>query len=295
MARCRRCLVFAVLLALLLGLLVLPISKGRIDDGLAADARTTLSRAGVGGVEAASDWGRVTLRGPAESSAPALAAAEDMKHRSAAQDVRYVAIDTNDALPPEAGADRDVDIDIVVAAAGTTPRVRLAGTVPSEADRRVLGDAAGAAYGAGQVDDQLTVTGAADAATPVVSRLAGLMSALEPDVSTATIGLDQSGLRVSGTSTTTEAAGRANAAVEATARDDPPFDVKGTVEGPDAPSTPDPAVVQRDIDAAVRAQGIVFATSSNQLTPAAVRTVDRVAAILTAAPTTRVAITGFTD
>ncbi|MGL4177845.1 MAG: OmpA family protein [Dermatophilaceae bacterium] len=284
-----------MLLALLLGLLVLPISKGRIDDGLAADARTTLSRAGVGGVEAASDWGRVTLRGPAESSAPALAAAEDMEHRSAAQDVRYVTVDTNDAPPPEVGADRDVDVDIAVAAAGSSPRVRLTGTVPSEVDRRSLVDAAGAAYGEGQVDDQLTVTGAADVETPVVSRLAGLMTALEPDVSTATLGLDQSGLGVTGTSATAEAAERANAAVEAAARNDPPFDVKGTVEGPAAPAPPDSASVQRDIDAVVRAQGIVFATSSTQLTPAAVRTVDRVAAILRSAPTTRIVITGFTD
>ncbi|MGL5818564.1 MAG: OmpA family protein [Phycicoccus sp.] len=282
---------FAVLLALLLGLLVLPISKGRIDDGLAADARTTLSRAGVGGVEAASDWGRVTLRGPAEASSAALAAAEAMKHRSAARDVRYVATDEGAAAPPEAST----DVDVAVAAAGTSPRVRLTGTVPSEVDRTSLVDAASEAYGVDQVDDQLTVSGGTDAETPVVSRLAGLMSALEPDVSTATLSLDQSGLGVTGTGATPEAAERANAAVAAAARNDPPLDVRGTVDGPAAPPPPDAASVQRDIDAALRAQGIVFATSSNQLTPAAVRTVDRVAAILKAAPSTRVAITGFTD
>ncbi|MGL5908814.1 MAG: OmpA family protein, partial [Phycicoccus sp.] len=230
------------------------------------------------------------LRGPAESSAPALAAAEEMEHRSAARDVRYVSSGEGTASPAEVS----VDVDIAVAAVGTSPRVRLTGTVPSEVDRTSLVDAAGAAYGADQVDDQLTVSGAA-AETPVVSRLAGLVSALEPDVSTATLSLDQSGLGVTGSGASAEAAERANSAIVAAARNDPPLEVTGTVEGPAAPPPPDAATVQRDIDTTVRAQGIVFATSSNQLTPAGIRTVDRVAAILKAAPATRVAITGFTD
>ncbi|MGL5867395.1 MAG: OmpA family protein [Dermatophilaceae bacterium] len=294
MARCWRCAIFAVIFALLLGLLFLFFSKSRIDGGLAADAETTLSRAGIGGVNAASDWGRVTLRGPAASSDAALAAADDMDHRSAVRDVRYVATDSRAGSAPESVVD-DVDVDIAVAAAGVTPRVRLTGTVPTAADRTSLVQAAGAAYGTDQVDDQLTVRRATGSGTPVVSRLAGLVSTLEPDVSTAAFSLDQSGLSVTGSGTTPEAAGRANSAVAAAARNDPPLEVSGTVTAPAAPTPPDAASVQRDIDAAVRAQSIVFATSSNQLTPAAVRTVDRVAAILKTAPTTRVAIAGFTD
>ncbi|MGL4745102.1 MAG: OmpA family protein [Dermatophilaceae bacterium] len=289
MARCWRCLLFAILVALLLGLLVLPISKGRIDDGLAADARTTLSDAGIDDVEASSDWARVTLRGPAALSSPALAAAEAMEHRSAVSDVRYVALD--DDAP---SSDADVDVDIAVAASDATPRVRLTGTVPSEADRTRLAAAATEAYGADQVDDQLTVKGATDIETPVVSRLAALIPALEPDVATAALSLDQSGLTVTGAGASTEAAQRANSAIAAAAGNDPPLEVSGTIAAA-APPPPDSASIQREIDAAVRAQGIVFATSSTQLAPEAVRTVDRVAALLRTAPTTRVAITGFTD
>jgi outer membrane protein OmpA-like peptidoglycan-associated protein len=291
MAKCWRCFLVAFVLALLLGLLVLPISKSRIDDDLAAQARESLTRNGIDDVDATSDWATITLRGPAAASAGALAAAERMPNRSAVDDVRYIAADGVGS--PEPATEPDVTATIVEP--GTPSRVRLTGSVPSQADRDALVDAARAAYGANAVDDQLTVTGGSTSASAVVPRLAEVISTLAPEVTTATARLDAGGLTVSGTARAADAAERANAAVAKVAQADPALQVRGTI-GPPAPAAgPDAGTLQADLTAAVQARGIVFATNSSRLTPGANRTLDRVATLLAAAPTTAVLVSGYTD
>ncbi|WP_143447767.1 hypothetical protein, partial [Kineosporia sp. R_H_3] len=79
----------AMPLALALGLAVLPIAKGSVDDSLAGQARAALDRAGVVGVDVSSDWAGLRLSGPPASRAAALAAVDAMPDRGAVARVDY--------------------------------------------------------------------------------------------------------------------------------------------------------------------------------------------------------------
>ncbi|MGL5858096.1 MAG: OmpA family protein [Angustibacter sp.] len=286
----RRCWVLALALALLLGLLFLPLSKGRIDDALASKAETALVRQGVQDVRVSSDWASLTLRGAEGSRKAALAAVDQMADRGAVNQIRYVAQSgvTASAQP---------NVDVTIAEDGTTPRVRLTGTVPTDADRTALADAAAAAYGGSdQVANELTVTGTGQGATTAVTALATTITELEPSVASASVLLDAQKLTVTGTATDAEAAEAANAAVErAGAAGSPPLTVSGEISVEEPPATGDTTQLEQQLQEAVGMRGITFDTGSARLTPQSRQTLDRVAAVLSEIPSGRVLITGHTD
>lgn len=282
----RRCWVLALLLALLFGLLFLPFAKGSVDRSLVGEARAALTDAKVSGVTASSDWARITLTGPAGTRDAALAAAEGIRHRSAVDDVTYVAA---------AGASPDVapvTVRATVEAAGDGGRIALVGEVATAAQRTALAEAATQAVGAAGVDNRLTVSGRKTAAgvDRAVAGFVGLLGPFSAGVSTGSASLADTDLTISGTAKGQPAADAIAGALDGARTAG--VTVTGAVT---VPAGPEPASVRDALAAVPGIRTIRFGTASARIEPRSRVILGRVATVLTGAPGAQVVISGHTD
>jgi OmpA-OmpF porin, OOP family len=292
--RFQRCWVLAFALALILGLAFLPLAKRPVDRALAAEARTALSADDVTGVTATSDWARITLTGPAAAESAALAAAAGIQHRSAVDDVRYVVAGGPGDVPvPDPLNQVRVEAEVDAAA---DPKVVLTGQVADDAQRSALVQAAVEGVGTDGVDDRLTVTGepAKDGVEAAVTALAGLLTPLSAGVSTGSASLTDTRLTVSGVGKDAAQVDAVEAALAAARAAGATVD--GSVTAPDGADPGDGAgAVGQRLAAVPGIRSIRFATGSSRIATPSRQTLDRVAAVLDAAPEARIVVAGYTD
>ena len=324
MRQCKRCCLWAAPLALLLGLLLLPFAKGRVDHALRSRARAALATRNITGVNVSSNWAKITLRGPGSLKAPALAAAVGMKHHKDAQSFVYVddgstqettaptttaaaaaattvapattALPATTAAPTTtsapattttiAAASLDVSADV------GAKKVTLTGFVAGDAERKTIVDAATAAFGAANVVDQLIVK-AGTPATGVdaaVAQLAKVIDAFGAKVDTGKARLIDTALTVSGTGFTKPAADEANTALAAVGSQG--IKVTGTVA---APAAPDAATLQARLANLLGRSGINFASGSADITAASIPILDTASESILQVPGVKIEIGGHTD
>ncbi|MGL4172479.1 MAG: OmpA family protein [Actinomycetota bacterium] len=282
--RCK-CWAIALLIALVLGLAVLPLSKGRIDEALATQARQALERDGVQNVQVESDWATIIAKGPGAERNAALASIERIADRNAVDSVKYESTtDTSD--PAQAN---EPDVQVAIGTPETKPRVRLTGTVPSTADKDALVTAAKKTYGDDQVTDEVTVkTEGSTSSNESVAGLAQVITAWSTDVQQANATLKGSALTISGSAVNADAAGKANAVV---AQSRPGVKPSGTIASPEADLDGLSAAMKK----AAPAPGITFVPSSTKFTPQALQVIKRVSAVLKKYPEGDIEISGHTD
>ncbi len=318
MRHCGRCALVAGLIALLLGPLLLLFAKGSIDGALRDDAAAALTAKGVTGVTASSDWGAVSLAGPASAKAAALAAVDGMGDRSAVDTVSYLASDragttapasasaqaaspTDSAPaspstePSSAAAAAPVSVDATVSGTADPRTIELTGTVQSEAQHKALVDAATSAYGAGNVTDKITVTTGSSSPQDdaSVNQLAAVLTAFGPTVASGTASLKDTALTVTATSKDAATADTANAAL--TAAGGAGVTVTGKVQAPAAAAGLTGPQVSDQIAKILAVRGITFDTGSATLTAAGTGILDQVVAVLAKAPTVKIQVAGHTD
>jgi OOP family OmpA-OmpF porin len=306
-------------LALLLGPLLLLLAKGSIDAALRDQAAAALTGRGVTGVAVSSDWAAVTLTGPGSAKDAALAAVSGMADRSAVDTVSYVeaapglsgnaSATPSPASPatstsPSSSATVVTPLAVQATVSGTTdPRtIVLSGTVQTEAQHQVLVDAATAAYGAGNLDDKITVSGTTSGGAPAdtaVAQLAAVLTAFAPAVATGSAELADTTLTVTATAKDAAAAAAANAALDRAKGAG--LTVTGTVQPPAASTGPTAPTGLTGQQAGARlakilaVRGVTFDTGSATLTPAGAAILDQVAAVLTQAPAVKIQVAGHTD
>lgn len=304
MRRSGRRWLLAFPLALALGVAVLPLAKGPVDDALAGQARAALRAAGVDGVEVASDWARITLVGPAERRLPALTAVDAMPDRGAVDTVVYrsaaapAAAPSGSPSPAPSGSPSgspspspsDVPVDVVVAVTGSgdARTVTLSGTVAGAQRAAALRAAVAGWAGGATVRDELAVvegdpTDAVRTAFPAFLRLAGRAAGT---FAAGDVRLGAQGLTVEGT-TTTQAAEAAVTAIadEAAARGVP---VAVAAAGP-------VTVARQRLDGVRDLRGVSFERGSERLTKRSRATLDRAAAAITMLSGVVVEIRGYSD
>lgn len=290
MRRSGRRWLLAFPLALALGVTVLPLAKGSVDDALAGQAREALRAAGVDGVTVTSDWAGLTLSGPADRRAAALAAVDAMPDRSAVDTVAYrgeaVAAPAPSPTPPPTVL---VDVAVSVAGAGDERVVEVEGRVAGEQQRRALLAAVTSWAPAATLEDDLVVaeglpTDAVRAAFPSFLRIAGRAAGT---FGAGEVRLGEQGIAVEGTTATEDAAAAVQAlGEEATGRGVP---VEGAPRGP-------VTVAREQLSAVDDLEGVEFERGSERLTAQSRRTLVRAARVLRALPSSvLVEIRGHTD
>lgn len=176
-------------------------------------------------------------------------------------------------------------------------KVTLTGEVPSEEARAALVDAAVAAWGEGNVIDQLTVGGgAADTfGAAGLSALAGLFGSLQKALPSGSAVLAQPAAGDPTTLTITgEASDAASAqALEANATGLSSAEVAVTDQVTVAAPAPDE--VEQAINEALELKPILFETASATILPASNRQLDRIARLIKQAGNVRITIQGHTD
>lgn len=294
MRRSGRRWLLAFPLALALGVTVLPLAKGSVDDALAGQAREALRTAGVDGVTVASDWAGLTLSGPAERRAAALAAVDAMPDRSAVDTVAYrseaVAAPAPSPSPsPTPPPTVLVDVAVTVTADGDERVVEVEGTVAGEQQRAALLAAVTSWSPDATLEDDLVVaqgvpTDAVRTAFPTFLRFAGRAAGTFGD---GEVRLGEQGIAVEGTTPTEDAAAAVRAlGEEATGRGVP---VEGTARGP-------VAVAQDELAGVGDLEGVAFERGSERLTDESRRTLTRAARVLKTLPASVVVeIRGYTD
>ena len=306
MRQCKRCCLWAAPLALLLGLLLLPFAKGRVDHALRSRARAALATRNITGVNVSSNWAKITLRGPGSLKAPALAAAVGMKHHKDAQSFVYVddgstletaAPTTTVAAPTTTAAaaaattvaPATTALPATTAAPTTTAapattttiaaasldvsadvgakKVTLTGFVAGDAERKTIVDAATAAFGAANVVDQLTVK-AGTPATGVDAAVAQLAKVIDEFGAK----VDTGKARLIDTALTVSGTGFTKPAADEAntalaAVGSQGVKVTGTVA---APAAPDAATLQARLANLLGRSGINFASGSADITAASI-------------------------
>lgn len=157
-------------------------------------------------------------------------------------------------------------------------RVVITGTVPTEMARAALVDAVTAVFGAGAVDDKLTIDAAVTDAG--LSGLTGVVTALGKDAKAATVDLHDGTLTLTGT---VSSAASKDAVVAAAA---------GVVGQTAVVDRLQVAEVQQQL---INLPPVTFLDNSATLTPAGQAALVKAAAILVANPTVRIRIEGHTD
>ncbi len=180
----------------------------RIEDDLTAKTKDTLAtqlpELDVGAVAIDFSGEDATVSGPFDE-----ATGEKIRlillDKDMVDDIHRVKITATGAPEPAAAA-----TGAETAVAATSPvavkadvadgKVTLSGSVPSDAEKTILLDAANAAYGDANVIDELTVDGATATAdgTIGVGSLAALMASLPTSLVTGNVGLDEKTLTISG-------------------------------------------------------------------------------------------------
>jgi OOP family OmpA-OmpF porin len=292
-------------LALVLGLVTLPLAKGSVDDALAAEARTALAGAGIDGVTVTSDWAGLRLSGPAARRDDALAVAAALPHRGAVARVEYAvaagsaAAPTDPPTPTPTATPTPSDPPITVVAvslkasgAGKARVVRLSGTVAGQTQHAALLAAVRSTAGEARLDDQVLVAGgvpdaAVRVAFPTFLRLAGQVVG---GFVAGAARVDETGVAVSGLTRAERSIGTLRATVKAARAQG--VTVVSTVRGPVSDA-------RKRLTTIKGLRGIQFERSSDRLTAGSRRTLDQIAAVLKAAmkasPGFVVRIGGYTD
>ncbi len=175
--------------------------------------------------------------------------------------------------------------------------ITLRGTVLSAAHRKTLVDAATAAFGAGKVVDQLTVSGLAPKLARADDHVAGLAAAFAP-LAKATSGeatLTDDQLKI--TATVPDAASKTALDGVVGAASGRGLTGTGAVVAPQLTLAQQADALQRELDAitAVQREIVFFATGDATLSPEAIATLERAVAAFKKYPLPAVEIGGHTD
>ena len=330
MRKCKRCCLWALPLALLLGVLAFAVGKNRIDNDFTGKSRVALDTAGLTGVSTKSDWGGLTLRGPLALKTEALTAVAGMKNFSEVHNVRYVddlsaaptttttaAATTSSAAPTTVTttapapsttaaatttstaaattvattvAPAPVSVDVTADAAAKS--VTLTGFVATDAAKASIVNAAVAAFGQANVIDQLTVKAGTPAAgvDGAVNQLATVIGAFGTKVDKGTAHLSDTKLTITGTGFTSQAATDANALIDAAKAAG--VTVNGTIA---APAVPDSATLQARLRDLLGRSGINFASGSPDITAESQGILDTAAQSILLVPGVNLQVAGHTD
>ena len=199
------------------------------------------------------------------------------------------AVTTTSAAPTTTAAAAGLDASAVLAAGSS--RITLSGSVETQAQHDEVVAAATAAFGTGNVDDELVVLGIAARRDVEATGLAALISAMTPNLVEGTARFDGAALSLTGVYVTDEA----RAAVTAAATD-----VGVAPDGlqlqPRATATADQAAqLEAALNAAVGSSPIPFTTGSSSLTAEAGPILDQVAALAREYAGVTIAVNGHTD
>ncbi|GAA2330032.1 OmpA family protein [Dactylosporangium salmoneum] len=165
-------------------------------------------------------------------------------------------------------------------------KVTLTGTVPADADRTTLADAAKQALGAGNVQDELTVDAKRAKDDTDLAGLGAVMAALGKDTKAGVIDLTDHVITLTGTVPSQDVKDKAEAAAKAAAKGATVRDelVVGQAAAP--------AQVQTQL---VALPTVEFENDSATLTAQGVAVVQNAASILRSNPNIKVSIEGHTD
>jgi OOP family OmpA-OmpF porin len=300
----RRRLVVGLVVFAILVLLALAFSIPKIQDDQVAAVERQLQSKGITGVDVSFSGRDGTISGPAALADPALAAVTD---RDGMRSLDYDATDlVEEPATTVAGAATTVAGGATTApvAGSTAPAVlqttanidgkvvTLGGSVTSDAEKQAVIAAATAAYGAGRVVDQVTVTGTPrDPAT--AAAFTGFAQLLGTSGSTIRSGgLQMSGnvVNVAANGFSTQAAAGFNQQLQQLAANG--VSASGSVQPPgqlDAPG------LQLSLNELFGRAGITFAPGSTTIDDRSRPTLDTAAQVLLAGPPARVEVGGHTD
>lgn len=329
MKKCKRCCLWALPLALLLGVLAFAIGKTIVDDDFTDKSRAALDVAGLQGVSTKSNWGGITLSGPAALKTEALTAVLTMKNHGDVHNFRYVdngsaaptttttaAATTSSAATTVATtvpapsttaaatttstaaattvattvAPAPLSVDVTADAAAKS--VTLTGFVATDAEKASIVAAAVAAFGQANVIDQLTVKAGTPAAgvDGAVAQLGTLIGAFGSKVNNGTAHLSDIKLTVTGTGFTSQAATDANALLDAAKAAG--VTVDGTIA---APAAPDSATLQARLRDLLGRSGINFASGFSDITAESQGILDTAAQSILQVPGINLQVAGHTD
>ena len=329
MKKCKRCWLWALPLTLLLGVLAFAIGKNRIDDDFTDKSRAALDVAGLQGVSTNSNWGGITLRGPAALKTEALTAVLTMKNHGDVHNFRYV--DDGSAAPTTTTAAAATTSSAATTVATTVPApsttaaatttstaaattvattvapaplsvdvtadaaaksVTLTGFVATDAEKASIVAAAVAAFGQANVIDQLTVKAGTPAAgvDGAVAQLGTLIGAFGSKVNNGTAHLSDTKLTVTGTGFTAQGATDANALLDAAKAAG--VTVNGMIA---APAAPDSATLQARLRDLLGRSGINFASGLSDITAESQGILDTAAQSILQVPGVNLQVAGHTD
>ena len=298
----RRRLVLGLVLFALVALVALLFAIPKIQDDRVEAAESQLRAAGITGVVAQFSGRDGTLLGPAAQEDEALAAVTD---RDGMRSLEYEASDDDDGQ-----AIATTTTTVAAGAAATTTTVApgqalqvsanvdgrgisLTGTVANDAEKKLLLDAAAAAFGPANVADQVVVSnGLRDEPS------AGALNLFSQYLAVMGRDLDQGSAQVSGTTMAVAGTGFTKESTAALAAELEKYRTMAglTVSGSVAePTQPDAAGMQANLSDISGRSGITFASGSAQIDAPSQQVLDVVAQSILAGPVAAVEIGGHTD
>jgi OmpA-OmpF porin, OOP family len=321
-----------LLLMVPLFFIVAALSKHSIESSLADRARAALAAQGLNDVTvSAHGWGDLRLSGPAAEQAAALAAVEAMGHRHDANGITYAgagaaapvesttstaastttataATTTTTAATTTAAPTTTTTAASTTTAATTTTaapaaavdaiaavdqkKITLSGYVARDQEKQALVAAANAAYGGGNVVDQLTVKASTPSAAidGAVGQLGQALTSFGSKIEQGEAHLVDTVLTVKGTAFTQQAASDVNGVLAAAKAAG--VTVNGQVT---AAPPPDAATLQARLKDLLSRSGINFASGRAEITPAAAAILDTAAQSILQVPGVKIGIAGYTD
>ena len=323
MARSRRprrrlpCWAWAMPAALVLCAAATWMAKGRVDGALEAEARAGLDTANLRGVvQVDFDWGKGVLRGAGEHREKALGAVAAFVPKDRRYGLTYVVDDdigassstsapaTGASTSAASGAGADGPTSTVAGATTTAPAggpldaaatvrastIALTGKVASDDQRKLVLDAAVAAFKTANVTDQLTVAGPASPATDdAVQRFAAIITAMGPRLATGTASVRGTTIDLTGTVFNAQSVIELQNAIASTQTAEVPITSNLQV------AIADVGTLTQNLNALLGRSGINFDSGSAVITPGSAPTLDNAASSILQIPGVRVAINGYTD
>lgn len=323
MARRRRprrrlpCWAWAMPAALVLCAVATWLVKGRIDGELESEARAGLETANLRGVvQVDFDWGKGVLRGAGEHRETALGAVAAFVPKDRRYGLTYVVDDeagsaastsvapggSTSVAPDAAGASTTgvagtgaataapVPAGLDVAATVQASGIALTGRVASDDQRKVVVDAAVAAFRTANVTDQLTVVGSPTPATDdAVRRFAAIVEAVGPRLASGTASVRGTAIDLTGTVFNAQSVVELQNAIAATQTAEVPITSNLQV------SIAEVATLTQNLNALLGRSGINFDSGSSVITAGSAPTLDNAASSILQIPGVRVAINGYTD
>jgi OOP family OmpA-OmpF porin len=177
-------------------------------------------------------------------------------------------------------------------AAVDATKIVLSGFVANDAEKQGLVSAANAAYGAGNVVDQLTVKGSSPSSgvDAAVGQLGQTLTAFGSKVQTGQAHLVDTTLTVQAVAFTSQAATDLTTVVNGAKASGVTVNSQIT-----AAPTPDPAALQVQLKDLLGRSGINFASGRAEITPASAAILDTAAQSILQVPGVKIAIAGYTD